>query len=163
MHVMKLFLKNLLFTLFIPGTVAVYVPLLIVGGLRITAGPIFLVLGAILLVTGTVIYLWTMWDFATAGRGTPLPIDAPKKLVVRGLYRYMRNPMYLGVLMVIIGWATFFADGWLFVYALGVGLAIYLFVVLYEEPKLRQQFGAEYDAYRQKVERWLPHIPGGRQ
>jgi len=160
---MKLFLKTLLFTLFIPGTVAVYIPLLIVHGKPITSYTILLIPGAILAAAGIVIYLWTAWDFAITGRGTPLPAAAPQKLVVLGLYRYVRNPMYMGVLMVIAGWAGVFADGWLLVYALGVGLAVYLFVVLYEEPKLKQQFGEEYDAYRQKVERWLPHIPGGRQ
>lgn len=160
---MKLFLKNLLFTLLIPGTVAVYVPLLIAHGMRVSLNPILLIPGVVFLAAGTGIYLWTVWDFATAGRGTPLPADAPKKLVMHGLYRYTRNPMYLGVLTVIVGWAAVFADGWLLVYALGVAMVIYLFVILYEEPKLHQQFGAEYDTYRQKVERWLPHIPGGRQ
>lgn len=160
---MKLFLKNLLFTLLIPGTVAVYVPLLIAHGKPITSYSFLFILGITMVAAGTAIYLWTAWDFAVTGRGTPLPADRPKKLVKQGLYRYVRNPMYIGVLMVIFGWAGVFAEGWLLVYALGVGLVVYLFVVLYEEPKLKQQFGEEYDSYRQKVERWLPHIPGGRQ
>jgi protein-S-isoprenylcysteine O-methyltransferase Ste14 len=111
---------------------------------------------------GAGIYAWTVWDFASFGRGTPLPIDAPKKLVVRGMYRYTRNPMYSGVILVILGWASVFALGWLFVYALGVGVVFHLFVVMYEEPRLKQLFGEEYETYRAGVGRWVPHIRGKR-
>jgi protein-S-isoprenylcysteine O-methyltransferase Ste14 len=156
---MKLFLKNLLFTLLIFGTVAIYAPLLISQGRRVSPVSILLILGALLLAAGAGVYLWTVWDFATAGKGTPLPMDAPRKLVVRGLYRYVRNPMYLGVLLVILGWAGIFADGWLLIYALGVAIIIHIFVLLYEEPRLSHLFGAEYDAYHQSAGRWLPHLP----
>jgi protein-S-isoprenylcysteine O-methyltransferase Ste14 len=158
----KLFLKNLLFTLLIPGTVAVYVPLIIAHSRGFTHSPWLFVLGSLLIALGAAIYGWTVWDFASFGMGTPLPIDAPKKLVVRGLYNYVRNPMYSGVILVVLGWAGVFAYGWLLLYALGVGLVVHLFVVGYEEPRLRVLFGEEYEMYRAAVGKWLPHTSGGR-
>jgi HD superfamily phosphohydrolase YqeK len=100
-----------------------------------------------------------VWDFATAGRGTPAPIDPPKELVVRGLYRTVRNPMYVGVLAVIAGWLVLFRSWALVEYATVVALFFYGFVVLVEEPMLRRRFGPAYDAYRRKVRRWMPGRP----
>jgi len=151
----RLFLRNLVFTLLVPGTVAVYLPWLIAGdktvgsaGVLATAFTLFLFGGAI--------YLWCLWDFAMFGRGTPAPVDAPKRLVVRGLYRYTRNPMYVGMLTVILGWAAFFQAFSLLLYGLAVGTGFHLFVVLYEEPHLRKIFGDEYGNYCARVGRWLP-------
>jgi protein-S-isoprenylcysteine O-methyltransferase Ste14 len=158
----NLFLKNLLFTIFVPGTVAVYVPLIIIHGRGITSSPLVLWVGGILLIAGAVIYLCTLWDFVMTGRSTPLPLDAPKVLVVKGLYRYTRNPMYIGVIAMILGWASVFADEWLLIYALAVGIIVHLFVVLYEEPKLLEQFGVNYEAYQRSVGRWLPLGPKRR-
>ncbi len=155
---MKLFLKNLLFTILVPGTVAVYVPLVITSDQDITKNLIYLAIGILLLLMGAVIYFWTVWDFASFGKGTPLPLDAPKRLVVSGLYRFTRNPMYWGVMLVITGWAGIFASEWLLVYALGVGVVVHMFVVFYEEPKLSMLFGKEYEAYCQKIGRWMPRI-----
>jgi protein-S-isoprenylcysteine O-methyltransferase Ste14 len=154
----KLFLKNMLFTIIIPGTVAVYIPLIIMRGTVITSPPLLLVIGILLMVVGGSIYAWTVWDFASYGRGTPLPIDAPIKLVVRGLYQYIRNPMYLGVILVILGWSAIFASGWLLIYALVVWVVMNLFVSFYEEPQLKMLFGTEYEAYRAAVRRWVPRI-----
>lgn len=151
---MALLLKNLLFTLVVPGTVAVYVPLSIARG-HPRASHGMLILALVLLGLGGVIYGWSVWDFAAFGRGTPAPIDAPKRLVARGLYLYTRNPMYLGVLTVILGWAAFFEAAVLVVYALAVFGAFELFIVHYEEPHLLREFGREYEAYREGVGRWL--------
>lgn len=160
---MLLFVKNLVFTVLVPGTVAFYVPYAI--GTRALApssiGPVRWLLAAPLLLIGTAIYLWCVWDFATAGRGTPAPIDPPKQLVVRGLYRTVRNPMYVGVLLVIAGWLTLFRSLALLEYAAVVGLFFHGFVILVEEPVLRRRFGAAYDAYRRKVRRWWPGRPRG--
>jgi protein-S-isoprenylcysteine O-methyltransferase Ste14 len=104
---MMLLLKNLLFTLVVPGTIGVYVPLLLARGRPPASGLMFLLALAILALGG-VIYAWCVWDFAVFGRGTPAPIDAPKKLVVRRLYRYTRNPIYVGVLTALVGWAVMF-------------------------------------------------------
>jgi protein-S-isoprenylcysteine O-methyltransferase Ste14 len=153
---MKLFIKNVSFTLVVPGTVAIYIPLIIAHSRNTSASPFLFVMGIALLALGIVIYLWTVWDFAISGRGTPLPMDAPKTLVVRGLYCYTRNPMYLGVITVILGWSVLFSDGWLLLYALGIWVLTHLFVVLYEEPRLTKLFGSEYEKYRQTVSRWVP-------
>lgn len=151
---MGLLLKNLIFTLLIPGTTAIYVPLLAVRGhdLRPDFGTL---VGAAMVATGVGIYLWCLWDFATFGRGTPAPIDAPKKLVVRGLYRYTRNPMYVGVLATIVGWSAMYRAVALLPYALLLGVCFHSFIVGYEEPNLKRVFGNEYDAYCAKVKRWV--------
>jgi protein-S-isoprenylcysteine O-methyltransferase Ste14 len=151
---MMLFLKNLLFTLIVPGTIGVYVPLLLARH-HPPASWLAFSLSLALLVIGGAIYAWCVWDFAKFGRATPAPIDAPKKLVVRGLYRYTRNPMYVGVLTALVGWIVMFGGRGLVIYAFCVAACFHLFVVFYEEPHLRQQFGIEYDDYRIKVGRWL--------
>jgi len=151
---MALLVKNLLFTVIVPGTVAIYAPLFLVRGLQAGEG-ISRIVGAGMLVVGISTYLWGVWDFATFGRGTPAPIDAPKKLVVHGLYRYTRNPMYVGVLTTILGWAMLYRAVVLLPYALVLGLCFQAFIVGYEEPHLRRVFGAEYDDYRARVGRWV--------
>jgi protein-S-isoprenylcysteine O-methyltransferase Ste14 len=153
---MTLFLKNLAFTVLVPGTVAVAIPWAIARNLGAEArlGP-----GAtLLLLLGAGIYSWCVFDFATFGRGTPAPIDAPKRLVVRGLYHYTRNPMYLGVLTTLLGWAVLFREASLLFYALCVGTAFHLFVTLYEEPHLAKTFGPGYAEYRTRVSRWIPTL-----
>jgi len=150
-------LKNLLFTVLVPGTVAVWVPLLLTRG-RMPAAGVVLGLAILVFAVGASIYTWCIWDFATFGRGTPAPIDAPKRLVVRGLYRVTRNPMYVGVLTVILGWAVLFRSSGLALYALAVWCCFQSFVLVYEEPHLRRVFGAEYEAYCARVGRWLPRI-----
>jgi protein-S-isoprenylcysteine O-methyltransferase Ste14 len=152
---MALLLKNLLFTVVAPGTVAVCVPLLIVRSLSPGSGPWQLASAAVFLIGGA-IYAWCVWDFASFGRGTPAPIDAPKKLVVRGLYKYTRNPMYVGVLTTILGWAVLFREPRILLYALCVGMCFHLFVVVYEEPHLQKVFGSSYVEYRGRVGRWIP-------
>ncbi len=142
---MVLLLKNLLFTLLVPGTVAVYIPLSIAGDRAAASGPT-LAAAICLFVLGASIYGWCVWDFASFGRGTPAPIDAPRHLVVRGLYRGSRNPMYLGVLAVVLGWAALFSHATLVVYAVCVFSAFHCFVVFYEEPHLHELFGDEYSA-----------------
>jgi protein-S-isoprenylcysteine O-methyltransferase Ste14 len=154
---MVLLLKNLLFTFVVPGTVAGYVPLLIARP-RSPATGITGACALVLLIVGGIIYAWCVWDFAAFGRGTPAPIDAPKRFVARGLYRFTRNPMYVGVLTVILGWAVLFQAKVLVIYMLVVGLCFHLFVVLYEEPHLRRLFGKEYDDYWARVGRWLPNL-----
>ena len=152
---MVLLLKNLLFTVMAPGTVAILMPWWITSGIPASSGPA-LFLALILFVIGGAIYTWCVWDFAVFGRGTPAPIDAPKKLVVRGLYRTTRNPMYLGVLSVILAWAVLFQAPALVAYASFVATAFHLFIVFYEEPHLEREFGSEYAAYKSAVGRWLP-------
>ncbi|TMQ49619.1 MAG: isoprenylcysteine carboxylmethyltransferase family protein [Candidatus Eisenbacteria bacterium] len=110
---------------------------------------------------GAAIILSCFRDFAVAGRGTPAPFDPPRGLVTRGPYRWVRNPMYLGLWLLLIGEAVLFArPTWsLFVYAPALIIVIHLFVVLYEEPTLRRKFGADYERYVANVKRWLPRKP----
>lgn len=158
---MMLFLKNLAFTILVPGTVAILVPVLL------HRGPLFefqllSLPGVALMICATIIYLWCLWDFAHFGRGTPAPIDPPKRLVVRGLYRYTRNPMYVAALSAIMGWTLYFTDPLLLLYWLVSALCFHLFVVFYEEPHLRARFGEQYLAYCSQVNRWLPLVKTGR-
>jgi len=155
---MRLFLKNLLFTVLVPGTVAVFLPYRIINrsGEALVVDPVRLLLAEPLMILGAATYFWCLWDFAVTGRGTPAPIDPPKHLVVRGLYRYVRNPMYVGVLLVIAGWAALFGSGAVLWYGVLIALVFHLFVVLVEEPTLHRQFGEAYEAYRGTVPRWVP-------
>jgi len=155
---MVLLLKNLLFTLVFPATVAGWVPWLLSRG-RPTGSAVWVGAATPLFALGLATYAWCVWDFATFGRGTPLPLDAPRRLVVHGLYRFTRNPMYVGVLTTSLAWAVLFRSARLLVYAACVWAMFHLFVVLYEEPHLRRVFAPEYDEYRARVPRWLPRRP----
>ena len=156
-HDSILLLKNVLFTLFVPGTVAVYIPYCITEQQVFSSGPMLLVAVALFAV-GAAIYLWCVWDFAAFGRGAPAPIDAPRHLVVRGPYRYTRNPMYVGVLTIIVGWAALFQSASVLVYAICVAACFHFFVVRCGERHLAHQFGAEYAEYCANVNRLLPRV-----
>ncbi len=155
---MTLLFKNLIFMVVVPGTAAVYFPLFLARDSSPASGWVF-ILALGLLMAGGAMYAWCVWDFAAFGRGTPAPIDPPKKLVVRGLYRYTRNPMYLSVMTVILGWAVLYEAGVLALYALILGLCFHLFILFYEEPHLRGVFGKEYEDYCAAVGRWVPKLP----
>ena len=100
--------------------------------------------------------LWCFWDFTYRGRGTPLPTDPPRELVVSGLYRYVRNPIYVSVILILLGHFLWFGYWSLLVYA-GLGfVGTHLFVTVYEEPSLRKRFGGAYEDYLSKVPRWFP-------
>jgi len=156
---MALLLKNLLFTVLVPGTVAVYVPLLLAGAREPGGGPGGL-LAVALFAAGGALYGWCVWDFARFGRGTPAPIDEPRRLVVRGPYRLVRNPMYVAVLAVILGQALLFRSRAILLYGAAIAACFALFVMAYEEPTLRRSFGAEYEDYTARVGRWLPRWRG---
>ena len=153
-------LRSLLFTVVVPGSVGVYLPHAIVRGGAAMLPPAggWLLSGVVVLAAGLAIYLWCVADFALAGRGTPLPLDPPRELVVRGLYHYARNPMYVGVLAVIAGQALLFASLPLAVYAIVVASVFHLFVIGYEEPALRRSFDGAYERYCTAVPRWLPRL-----
>jgi len=154
---MALLLKNLLFTLVVPGTVAVYVPFYLTRDLP-GASVVWRLLSDVFFVVGGSIYAWCVWDFATFGRGTPAPIDAPSKLVVRGLYQYTRNPMYVGVLTTILAWVVRYRSLTMVLYTVFVGLCFECVIIVYEEPHLHRVFGSAYDDYRRRVGRWLPKL-----
>ena len=151
---MILFLKSLVFTLIVPGSVAVLVPYLISKETRLYATWVSL-LGIIFISSGFAIYCWCVWDFITLGKGTPAPIDAPKHLVVKGLYHYTRNPMFVSILIIILGWIQLYASLPLLIYGVFVTLCFQMFIIFYEEPKLHQIFGDNYIGYKNTVNRWL--------
>lgn len=159
---MILFLKNLLFTLVVPGTVAFYLPVWIAtrAGARLT-GPVTPVraVALVLLLSAVSVYLWCLWYFVKDGRATPAPIDPPKVLVVRGPYRYVRNPMYVDVGLAMIGWTLWFGNADLLWYLAGYLAVAATFVRFYEEPTLLRLFGAQYDRYRSQVRAWIPGRP----
>ena len=162
MNALLLF-KNLVFTVVVPGTFGVYIPMAIARGTGARAGGVglFWLLGFGLLILGSLIYLICVMEFAVRGRGTPLPIDAPRRLVVSGLYQYVRNPMYVGVLSVVLGWTFLSKSLELLGYAALLALVFHAFIRLYEEPTLRKQFGQQYVDYMAAVRRWVPRLSVG--
>ena len=151
-------IKTIVFTVLVPGSVGIWVPLLLVAtgmGLPYDIGN-FRFLGFVLIVPGTTFYLLCAWDFVFTGKGTPIPIDPPKNLVRRRLYRLNRNPMYTGGYLAIVGESILLMSWTLFIYAFAVWLYFHLFVVLYEEPHLKRIFGTAYEEYCKAVPRWVP-------
>lgn len=116
------------------------------------------VLGVVLIAIGLLVLLQAFARFVTEGIGTPAPLAPPRRLVVGGLYRYVRNPMYLAVLAIIIGQALVLGQPSLLLYAVVVALAFIGFVRGYEEPTLREQFGPTYDRYQRAVPGWWPRL-----
>lgn len=112
----------------------------------------------VVLAVGITGYLWCALDFAFRGKGTPAPIDPPKILVAKGLYKYTRNPMYISVLTVLAGECVLFWSPQLVEYAAAVAVGFHLFVLIYEEPALTRKMGAAYEQYRREVPRWIPRI-----
>lgn len=114
--------------------------------------------GGALAAAGALALVHSFVRFVTEGHGTPVPIAPPKRLVVGGLYRYVRNPMYVAVEAVIVGQALLLARLDLAVYAAFVAFIVTAFVMVYEEPELSRRFGAEYAEYRRGVGRWVPRL-----
>jgi protein-S-isoprenylcysteine O-methyltransferase Ste14 len=115
-------------------------------------------LGVLLIALAAPVLLESFARFALEGMGTPAPVLPTRHLVVKGFYRYMRNPMYVAVLSIIVGQALLLGSGYLLVYAVVVWAGFLGFVLSYEEPKLRKTYGAEYEAYCARVRRWVPRI-----
>jgi len=115
-------------------------------------------LGVLLIALSLPVLLESFGRFAVEGLGTPAPVLPTRHLVVRGFYRYVRNPMYVAVASIIIGQGLLLGNAYVLLYAGVVWTAFHGFVLLYEEPKLRRTYGAEYDAYCAKVRRWIPML-----
>jgi protein-S-isoprenylcysteine O-methyltransferase Ste14 len=141
------------------GFVLVYLPARFLSWSGIvapaTTGPAQ-VAGIMLVTIGTAIALWCVFTFVFIGKGTPAPFDPPRKLVIRGPYRFVRNPMYIGAGMTLAGAALYYQSLSILFYTGLFFLVTHLFVVLYEEPTLRRTFGDEYEAYCRRTTRWWP-------
>jgi protein-S-isoprenylcysteine O-methyltransferase Ste14 len=149
---------SFLFFLLAPGMVAGVLPGWLVGWrMRPLWAPVRFA-GAILIAAGLTILVDAFRRFVREGKGTPAPIAPTEQLVVGGLYRYVRNPMYLAVLAIIVGQALLLGQTVLLAYAAAVGAAFGAFVRWYEEPILRRRYGAQYESYRRSVRAWWPHL-----
>jgi protein-S-isoprenylcysteine O-methyltransferase Ste14 len=155
-----LVVRNLLFSLVVPGLGAVIVPWWILATSRpASQGRAWY--AAIPIGAGLALYLACVRVFAVAGQGTPGPWDAPRQVVTVGPYRWVRNPIYLSALLVVLGEAWLFQSRALLGYAAAMAACFQLFVVGYEEPHLRHSFGLAYDDYTRRVHRWIPRRPRG--
>ena len=156
-HTLSLVIRNIMFTIVVPGLGAVLAPWWILsshGGATVAAWAAVPVIAV-----GAGLYAWCAWNFAAVGDGTPGPWDAPRRVVATGPYRWVRNPIYLAALLVILGEAWLFMSLPLLVYAAAMAAFCHLFVTGYEERKLARQFGDSYLEYRRTVPRWFPRRP----
>jgi len=150
--------NTILFTIFVPGTVAILIPRWLTSRNRWPENGPLTWIGGVMFVSGAAIYFRCAWEFAVRGLGPPAPIAPTKFLVTTALHRYVRNPMYLGVALAILGEAVLFRSLHLVKYAAAMLMIAHVFVVLYEEPSLRRQFGDSYEEYRCRVPRWIPRL-----
>jgi len=148
-----MFLRALLAFLALPGIVAFAIPIywLIATSRTDLVQP----LGLLPLLLGCAGLLWCVRDFYVFGKGTLAPWSPPERLVTAGLYRYSRNPMYVAVVLILLGWAVSFGARGLYWYTLVVGIAFHVRVVVGEEPWLRRTHDAAWDEYARRVRRWL--------
>jgi protein-S-isoprenylcysteine O-methyltransferase Ste14 len=153
-----LWLRVLGFTVLLPGLILVYAPYWWIIGpsrVRLLWPPHGTRLIALVpLAAGLAIYLVCAARFVTEGLGTPAPWDAPRKLVTGGMYRWTRNPMYVGILLALFGEAWLFRSTYQLGFAICMAAAFHIRVLVYEEPTLRALFGAEFDKYSARVRRW---------
>ena len=155
---MSLAIRNLLFTFVVPGAGGVLIPWLILTRGGATPEPVAWYAG-VLIAAGVALYLACLWVFASVGRGTPGPWDAPRRVVAVGPYKWVRNPIYISALLVVAGEAWLFLSLPLLVYAGAMALFCHLFVISYEEPTLRRRFGETYAEYLRTTPRWIPRPP----
>lgn len=154
------------FLIIAPGTIAGYVPWLIcrwhvqepLAGIFA-----FRILGVLLMAAGLLVLLDSFARFALQGLGTPAPIFPTRHLIVSGLYRYVRNPMYVAVVSLILGQGLFFGNLRVLEYGIAIWGAFHLFVLLYEEPTLKNTYGSEYDTFCANVRRWVPRLRPWKQ
>lgn len=155
-----LWIKTIFMTLLVPGIACFLIPCFIQqpAGFAVVHSPVIRIVGILLMSLGTCGFSWVSQAFVRFGKGTPAPFDPPKEFVAIGLYRLVRNPMYLGAVMVILGEAVLFGSWKLLAYAAAVLTFLHFFVVLYEEPSLSRRFGESYRQYVLTVPRWLPRF-----
>jgi protein-S-isoprenylcysteine O-methyltransferase Ste14 len=154
-------LGSLLFLGVAPGTVAGLIPWWVSGwsfGPPLFGSASTRIVGLLGIALGVFVLLDSFLRFVLDGLGTPAPIAPPETLVVTGWYRFVRNPMYVAILALVFGQAVFFASPGVFAYGCVVWICVHAFVVMHEEPTLRQKFGATYDTYCVHVGRWWPHL-----
>jgi len=159
---MKNALITLTATILVPGVAVLVVPTWILqatGGLAAAPTGLFAVLLIGLALLGAGMVIWVSVTFVHRGRGTPVPTVPPQNFIAVGLYRFVRNPMYIGVLLILFAEAILFRSAWILLYAALLWLALHTFAVMVEEPQLERRFGDAYRDYRAQTPRWLPRRP----
>lgn len=155
----RTYLKTVVFTILVPGIVAVVVPQMLARWRRHPKLPIdehlAQVVGNLSLLSGILLYVHTAFQFVSEGEGTPSPTDEPDNLVTGGIYAKSRNPMYIGVLLVILGQALRRRSVAILWWGAGMWIGFHNRVIGYEEPHLLEKYGEEYDQYRDEVPRWF--------
>jgi protein-S-isoprenylcysteine O-methyltransferase Ste14 len=158
----SLILRNLMFTVVVPGLGGIWLPWEIMtrGGHTVTPTEW---LAVPVIAAGVALYVWCVWNFAAVGGGTPGPWDAPSRVVAAGPYRWVRNPIYLAALLIVLGQAWLFLAPQLLAYAAVMAVFFHLFITGYEERTLARRFGPAYLAYQRSVPRWIPRPPRPHQ
>lgn len=160
---MRKSIETILATIAVPGVAIGLIPYLILrltGNARSSQPGLFQIVAIFVGLVGLAMVIWVSYAFVTRGSGTPIPLDPPDRFVASGLFRYVRNPMYLGALLVVISEAIGIGSPWLVAYAFGLWLALHAFLVFFEEPQLERRFGESYRYYRLSTPRWIPSRPG---
>lgn len=159
MGTLRIYLKTLIFTILVPGTLAVAIPQVLARWRPLPELPVrdrpASIAGTISLIAGMALYLHTVIQFGSEGDGTPSPTDEPDELVTGGIYAYSRNPMYIGVLLVIIGQALRQRSVSVCWWAAGMWIGFHNRVIGFEEPHLMEKHGEEYEQYCEEVPRWF--------
>jgi protein-S-isoprenylcysteine O-methyltransferase Ste14 len=152
--------RSLFWVLVLPGFFGGFVPWRFFGvrDVKVDLAQPFHIAGLVVLVTGALLLGVCVFEFARTGRGTLSPVDPPRTLVIRGLYRYVRNPMYLAVSLAVIGQSLLVRSWALTQYVAAIFIYFNLLVLVYEEPNLRRRFGVEYETYTRAVGRWVPRL-----
>lgn len=159
MESIRVYLKTILFTILVPGTVAVAIPQLLAKYQPYPRFPIRTevarIAGNLSIIVGAALYVYTAFQFGSEGKGTPSPSDEPEELVTEGIYSYSRNPMYIGVLLVIIGQALLQRSLSILWWTAGCWIGFHNRVIHFEEPHLSEKHGETYELYCKQVPRWL--------
>lgn len=156
---MFVLLRSIIYASIFIGFFLVFMPAQILNKANIIqpeAAGFFQASGMIIVIIGAMLVLWCLLTFVFIGRGTPAPFDPPRRLVIKGPYKYVRNPMYIGATFILIGAAMYYHSFELSLYTSLFWGSLHIFIVYYEEPSLKERFATEYTSYQQKVNRWLP-------
>ena len=159
---MKKALVTVIATILVPGIAVFLVPCWILqatGNLPSPRVGFIEVVSIALALVGAGMVLWVSETFVVRGGGTPVPIYPPRDFITEGLYRFVRNPMYFGALLILFAESIFFRSAWILLYAGMLWLAFHAFAVLLEEPQLERRFGGAYLDYKTRTPRWLPRRP----
>ncbi|MCP4021605.1 MAG: isoprenylcysteine carboxylmethyltransferase family protein [Desulfobacteraceae bacterium] len=151
-----MFIRSIISFIALPGIVALIIPPVIAYFDPWNKNP--WPPGMFVMLIGAIVLFWCVRDFYVLGKGTLAPWDPPKNLVVLGLYRFVRNPMYVGVLLLVLGWSIYFCSPVLIAYLFILAVAFHIRVIKNEEPWLKAQFASQWELYQKKVSRWLPRI-----